>query len=287
MERIYRVEVSGFNTTERILLGSVFGLSLRRSPSYRRAEAGESPHLRLVDGALSGAITQALERQTNEPLPVVLVGDGPPPEGWQHTQRPLHWARLFRAMDRSLGLLTHGPEADQVGARLALPLGVTAEAGTEPLSMQDAITASLAMAGESGQAALGPVASGAARPRTLLFVSEEAAAGSLPLAALRACGQPIEVVDSSARAMARLTRRQYALILVNLSLPGAQSLCRAVGTHPGPAVLPRLVYKVNASPFDRVRAAVMPCEAYVATGPGGEELAAAVLRLAGARGNGA
>jgi hypothetical protein len=64
-------------------------------------------------------------------------------------------------------------------------------------------------------------------------------------------------------------------------------LCRALGTHPGPTELPRLLYKVDPSPFDRVRAAVIPCERFVATGPAGEELAAAVLRLAGARRNGA
>ena len=99
MERIYTVEVIGFNATERILLGSVFGLSLKRSPSYRRAESGETAHLRLVDGAQTQAIAQAHERQREQALPVVVVGAAELPPGWFETPRPLHWARLFRALD--------------------------------------------------------------------------------------------------------------------------------------------------------------------------------------------
>jgi CheY-like chemotaxis protein len=273
MERIYTVDVIGFNATERILLGSVFGLSLKRSPSYRRAEPGETAQVRLVDGAQPQGIEQALARQSEQPLPVVLVGAAELPQGWFETPRPLHWARLFRAMDLSLGLLTHGPIAAQTGARLAPPRGERSWSGEALHSMQEAITASFDRGEGADERSIG---------LPLLLVSDPAgAAGTLPLGALQACGRRVEVVGSTIEAMARLTKKDYAFILIDLALPagGAQALCRAVAAHPGPQVLPRILYKVQASTIDRVRAALIDCEAFVATGTGGEELAATVLRI--------
>ncbi len=281
MERIYTVEVIGFNATERILLGSVFGLSLKRSPSYRRAESGETAHLRLVDGAQTQAIAQAHERQREQALPVVVVGAAELPPGWFETPRPLHWARLFRALDLSLGLLTHGSARSQPGARAAPPRGERSWSGDAMDSMQRAITTTFALGLPPDPAA--PALPNPAVGWPLLLVSPIACQlAQLPLGALHACGRVVEVVDSTAQAMARLTKKRYALILVDLALParGAQGLCRAVAAHPGADVLPRILYRVQASAIDRLRAAVIDCEAFVATGAGGEELAAAVLRIA-------
>ncbi len=307
MERIYTVDVIGFNATERILLGSVFGLSLKRSPSYRRAEPGETAHVRLVDGAQSQCIVQAIERQGEQVLPVVLVGAPELPHGWFETPRPLHWARLFRAMDLSLGLLTHGPAATQAGARLAPPRGEPSWSGEALHSMQEAVTASFDRGEPGGDPSAGassgnppsvhspaagpgavhrssaPLLSlAAAQALPLLLVSDaDSVTTVLPVGALQACGRRVEVVGSTIEAMAKLTKKHYAFILIDLALPagGAQALCRAVAAHPGPRVLPRILYKVQASTIDRMRAALIDCEAFVVAGAGGEELAATVLRI--------
>src|SRR5579864_9852717 len=121
MERFYKTQVIGFNATERIMLGSIFNLSTRRNPSYRPAEAGEAPHLLLVDGAHPSFVDEALSTISRQPAAVLLIADGDLDTGWHSLARPLHWARLFNAMDFSLGFLTHGLAWRQVGARPAPP----------------------------------------------------------------------------------------------------------------------------------------------------------------------
>ncbi len=288
MERIYRVEVMGFNTTERIMLGSVFNLSLRRSPSYRRAEPGEQGHLLLVDGAHAECIAEANARLAATPINVLLVADTEHPEGWPTIARPLHWARLFKAMDSGLGFLTHGVATQQAGARRAPLLG-TEETQTLPTMRTPAQPAA---GGQSpATAATRSAQTIASRARPLLIVSaithsEGQPDPAAPEIVLRPSGHALDCVDTPERAMARLIERDYACILIDLSLPdgAAFTLSRTVGTRLGPGAPARILYAPQPSAVQRWRAHRAGCEAVVATATDGAALAAVVTRLAGAPG---
>ena len=101
MDSAYSVEVIGFNATERIVLGSIFNLSARRTPRYENFPGGvqSQPHIMLVDAADPKFIEQAKMLLATRPTPVVLVGDRDFGTGWPVVGRPLQWARLFRAFD--------------------------------------------------------------------------------------------------------------------------------------------------------------------------------------------
>ena len=121
MERAYTVEVIGFNATERIVLGSIFNLSARRTPRYLQYQGGVTgrPDLILADTHDSQHIEQAKILNGTHDIPVILVGDRDHGTGWPVVARPLQWARQVGADAAGRGKGPSGPV--RVGRRWGRP----------------------------------------------------------------------------------------------------------------------------------------------------------------------
>jgi CheY-like chemotaxis protein len=97
----YTVAVFGFNQTERIVLGSIFGLSARRLPKFlqHNPAQGGVPDLLLVDSSDPAAIQQLKGANASQQLPAILIGDWDHGTGYPVLSRPIQWTRLFKAFD--------------------------------------------------------------------------------------------------------------------------------------------------------------------------------------------
>ena len=97
----FTVAVHGFNQTERIVLGSIFGLSARRTPKFlqHNAAQGGEPDLLLVDASDPQAVALLKEAKQNSGTPSILIGDWDHGTGSPVLARPIQWTRLFKAFD--------------------------------------------------------------------------------------------------------------------------------------------------------------------------------------------
>jgi twitching motility two-component system response regulator PilG len=101
----YSVEVIGFSDNEQTVLGSVFGLSARRTPKFVRHEGmGAMPDIFLVDSDDEHAIRQLGARNSLGDVPVVLIGNTSCGTNWMLLSRPIRWMKLFQAFDASIGV---------------------------------------------------------------------------------------------------------------------------------------------------------------------------------------
>jgi twitching motility two-component system response regulator PilG len=97
----YSVTVFGFNQTEKVVLGSIFGLSARRAPKFEAASAAdrESPDIFLVDADDPAAIEEFQKYNADRSHPAILIGSKDHGLSWPVLARPLQWTRLFKAFD--------------------------------------------------------------------------------------------------------------------------------------------------------------------------------------------
>ncbi len=103
MKSSYSVSVLGFNPTEQLVLGSIFGLSARRNPKFvRHTEGSGEPDIYLVDADDVNAVTNLVSRNADRKIPTILIGATDHGTGWPRLSRPLQWARLFVAFDISV-----------------------------------------------------------------------------------------------------------------------------------------------------------------------------------------
>ena len=107
----YCVDVIGFNATERLLLSSIFGLAVRRDPSFERREdnSTRATDLYLVDGSDAAAMNEFRAVRARHPAPAIVVGDPDPQSGLPTLPRPIQWARLLQSFDDAVQ--SGGPSA--------------------------------------------------------------------------------------------------------------------------------------------------------------------------------
>ena len=101
LKTAFTVAVHGFNQTERIVLGSIFGLSARRSPKFlqHNPSQGGVPDLYLVDASDAASIQMLKSMAPQDRVPTILIGDWDHGTGWPVLARPIQWTRLFKAFD--------------------------------------------------------------------------------------------------------------------------------------------------------------------------------------------
>jgi two-component system cell cycle response regulator len=283
---VYAVSVIGFNATERIMLGSIFNLSMRRNPNYRQVESNEQPDLLLVDGGNQGFVDEAMNVINRQPAAVLLIAENDLDTGWHSLPRPLHWARLFKSMDLALGFLTHGLASRQPGARPAPPryelpaelTGIRAPHGGSSSQAHGAAprARSVPRSMAQGQAQAAAPASG----ERILYASSSAKAGDAVSQAIGLTGAQVDIVQSGERVLEVMEQARYSCLFIDAALPGIDGyqLCRLVKTKP-PRDLPVVLFKANASAFERVRASMAGCDAFFSTPADEEDIRSIALRL--------
>ena len=100
MARRIFIKVIGFSTEERHALNTLFRLSEDAVTTYSPWTPGtpEEPSLVLLDGN-SYEARLAAESPSHAELPLLWIGDDPPPQAWRSCSRPFHWPDVIATMD--------------------------------------------------------------------------------------------------------------------------------------------------------------------------------------------
>lgn len=177
------VKVVGFDDAERHSLNTLFRLSERMSPSYVlwAPECPSQPHVALIDlDSYEGGLEIASPR-FNPNLKLICVGGKPPAHAWRTFTRPVDWSAMLRVLD---GLFAAKSDVD-----IDVETGEGAERTVPP-----GVKLSLLV--------------GLARQDRLYLRARLALAGMTD----------VEDVDTAADAAAKVSKRQYDLVVISLEL---------------------------------------------------------------------
>jgi twitching motility two-component system response regulator PilG len=123
----------------------------------------------------------------------------------------------------------------------------------------------------------------------VLYASAEAWIGDRVSQAIAAAGAQVDVAQDGEHALELIERGRYACAFVDAALPGIDGyqLCRLVKSKRRASDLPVILLKAGASAFERIRASIAGCDAFLATPASDEELRAVAARMLPRRGRSA
>lgn len=240
------VAVVGFNTTEQLVLGSIFGLAAKRVPRFvRHGDSTSPPDLFLVDADDAGAVSELLRRNADRRLPVVLVGATDHGTGWPVLARPLQWAKVIVAFDHALRVPEPAPAPVKPAA--PAPLRRTAKRVEKD---------------------------------TILVVSSDRAFRALAYSRLSLHAVDVEEAPDANAALERLAAGHCPCVIVDADSRGAESLrlCKAIKSRKGGQPTAVIVASSGTAQFDRVRATMAGCDAYLTKPLSDERLDEAIHR---------
>lgn len=228
----YTVAVLGFGQTERAVLKSMIGLSARRGP--RLAAASEfdarTPDIYLVDSDSASAVEHFRRCTSTIERPTILIGSQDLGMKWPRLARPLHWKRLFQALDHALGA---GASAEAVTSRPhANPLAARggAEVRDWTLVVDDSVT-------------------------VREFMKSKLANYSIN----------IDFAASGEEAIGLTARRHYLCVFLDVVMAGMDGyqVCKLIKARKASPRTAVVMLTSKSSPFDRIRGTMAGCDAYL------------------------
>lgn len=253
MNKLFSIDVMGFNATERIVLSSIFNLSARRSPSFTlyRAAAGVRPDIYLVDASSEQFIVQLGVANIDRAVPAVLVGDNDHRTGWPVLERPLQWARLFRAFDETI---------IQPGDEQADALPWDAQTGPHSPPFLNAAGISACSVSTPNARPGGPY-----RGEWVLVVDDSATIRHFMLSTLTALGLNVDVAESGEQAIGLTATKPYVCVFLDLMLPGVDGyqVCRLIKSKRALQRSTVIMLTSKGSPIDRLRGSMAGCDSYL------------------------
>lgn len=222
------VAVIGFNATELLVLGSIFGLAAKRILRFvRHTDPATQPDLFLADADDVSAVAELLRRNADGQLPVVLVGASDHGTGWPVLPRPLQWANVIVAFD-------HAIQATAACAPAPLPLIPRPAKRTEP--------------------------------DTILIVGSDRGFNAQVFDRLSRHPVAIEDVPDVDAALARFAADHYPCVIIDGDSRDAESLrlCKAIKSRKGSQPTAVIIASSGTEQFDRVRATMAGCDAFLA-----------------------
>lgn len=294
MKASYSVCVLGFNATEQLVLGSIFGLSARRNPKFvRHAEGTAEPDIYLVDADDVAAVTALVSRNADRRVPTILIGASDHGTGWPRLSRPLQWARLFVAFDISIRPRTPPPGATP--AEPAVP-AVRAET-TDPIpatpadmadfdpdatlmipgrarllaQMRQATTAPMdadpppQVPDEPSAGATPEAVSTESAPWVMVVDADEAVREALS-SKLRAFRLNVECAASGEEAIGLTGRRHFACVFLDAAMPGVDGyqVCKMIKTRKGARPTVVILLSGRGSPIERIKGRMAGCDGHLA-----------------------
>lgn len=245
LKESYAVEVLGFNATEQLVLGSIFGLSARRQPRFvRHAQTDRPPDLFLVDADDPHAMAELRNRQAPQGVPVVLIGVTDHGTGWTRLGRPLQWARLFEAFDAALLGPVSPPLEETVPAALSLE--------------------------RSNQ-----------RADRVLVADSDAQVRDYIRAKLAPYRVPVDLAASGEEVLSFVAARPYGCAFVASSLPGLDGyqICRILKGRRAARPMAVILMTNRGSTAEKLRGKMVGCDATVAKPLEDTQLLALVARF--------
>jgi twitching motility two-component system response regulator PilG len=229
----YTVAVLGFGQTERAVLKSMIGLSARRGPRLTAASEfdGRTPDIYLVDTDNAGAVDHYRRCTSTIQRPTILIGSQNLGMKWPRLDRPLHWKRLFQALDHAIS------------------------SGASP----EAVTSAPAYANGS------PVPGGAAVRDWTLVVDDSVTVREFMKSRLAQYRINIDFAASGEEAIGLTGRRHYVCVFLDVVMPGMDGyqVCKLIKARKGTPRTAVVMLTSKSSPFDRIRGTMAGCDAYL------------------------
>ncbi len=289
----YSVEVIGFTETEQTVLGSVFGLSARRSPKYvRHATTSSLPDIFLVDSDNEAAVKQLGARNSFGDVPVVLIGETSLGTNWTLLARPIRWMKLFQAFDATIGYVAPpqkpppiippaastaspvvvNPEtAAFIKPNLVMPAGLSASVSANTPDDAPLLenTATRMRAFSVGSPRLRPVS---APTEWVLVVDDNQTVREFMRNKLAAFNFNVDYAENGEQAIGLTGQRHYTCIFLDVIMPGIDGyqVCKLIKANRAAKKSTVVMLTSKGSPFDKIRGAMSGCDAYL-TKPVDEE----------------
>jgi CheY-like chemotaxis protein len=228
-DNTHSVATLGFNTTEQLVLGSIFGLAAKRATRFVRHLDDRPPDVYLVDADDPVAMSDLLARNPDRNIPTILVGSDDHGTEWPVLSRPLQWARVIVAFDEAVSTVTTAPAANR-------------QTDTVP-----------------GTTSVADV-----MDRVLVVGTDRE---FLALAHDRLSQHPIRIeeADNGAAALERLVSRHYVCVIIDADSRGAEALrvCKHIKTRKAIRPTAVLIVSRESESYERVRAMMAGCDGYL------------------------
>lgn len=249
---VYTVAVVGFNQTERIVLGSIFGLSARRNPSFVAftPKPDTAPDLFLIDADDKRCADFLRAVTAKSKAPIILVGESD--HGTRHflLPRPLrHGAALATFAQAMKERFRPVAEQAPVAAKPELPLQ-NPVAAAAPVALQPAPQPHPAMVSTD----------------RVLVVDDSLAVRKFMENKLAPYAFGVDFAESGEQAIGFTGEKTYTCVFLDVILPGVDGyqVCKLIKSKKSagkPTAVVMLTSK--SSPFDKIRGTMAGCDAYL------------------------
>lgn len=256
----YAVAAFGFEEKERNVLRNILRISKQHPLEFRfQSQRDGKPAVVIVNADNADALGRwaQLERSRGssaESMTAIYLARSAPPAGAvYYLNRPFFATRLFSLLERVV-TERYGYVPDSAMASADDMLMLTSDTAFAHSSRGQAVTV-------PNKKAAAPVATG----RSALIVDD-----SLPVriqlkVPLLKVFDHVDVADTGEAALELIETRTYALILLDVTLPGidAYETCMQIRKHPQHADTPVVMLTSNSSPGDKIRGKLAGCETYL------------------------
>jgi two-component system cell cycle response regulator len=247
---VFTVAVVGFSQTERIVLGSIFGLSARRNPSFIAftPKPDTSPDLFLIDADDRRCPDFLRAVTAKSKAPIILVGDSD--HGTRHfvLPRPLrHGAALAvfsQAMkERYRPVPDESPAAPKPAAQVTAPVAAVPAPQQAPVQHPAAVSTD-----------------------RVLVVDDSLAVRKFMETRLAPYAFGVDFAESGEQAIGFTGEKTYTCVFLDVILPGVDGyqVCKLIKSKKSagkPTAVVMLTSK--SSPFDKIRGTMAGCDAYL------------------------
>ncbi len=248
---VYTVAVVGFNQTERIVLGSIFGLSARRNPSFVAftPKPDASPDLFLIDADDRRCPDFLRAVTAKSRAPIILVG------GSDHGTRHFVLPRPLRH-GAALTVFAQAIREQQRPAVDESPIQPKPAAQPPVLAAAAAVTLRQA-----------PVQHPAAvSTDRVLVVDDSLAVRKFMETKLAPYAFSVDFAESGEQAIGFTGERTYTCVFLDVILPGVDGyqVCKLIkGKKSAGKPTAVVMLTSKSSPFDKIRGTMAGCDAYL------------------------
>ncbi len=243
---VHTVAVVGFNQTERIVLGSIFGLSARRNPSFIAftPKPDAAPDLFLIDADDRRCPDFLRAVTAKSRAPIILVGDSD--HGTRHfvLPRPLrHGAAL--AMFAQAMRERYRPAPDESAPLVQIPRPVAAISSSQQAPVRHSAPAST---------------------DRVLVVDDSLAVRKFMEAKLAPYAFGVDFAESGEQAIGFTGEKTYTCVFLDVILPGVDGyqVCKLIKSKKSAGKATAVVMLTSkSSPFDKIRGTMAGCDAYL------------------------
>jgi len=254
----YRVDVIGFNQTERLLLQSIFALAARRDPSFvqRQPESAVLVDLYLVDADDDAAMKEFRAVHSRFRAPAVLVGSSDRATGLPLIGRPIQWARLLQSFDDTL-LSGEQPALTNSRAPVSGAVDPAKTGGLRRTNPNAAATA---------QRPSKPIAAAKRVTDSVLVVDDNATVRNFMQAKLAPFGFSTDFAETGEEAVGLTGTKEYTCVFLDVVLPGIDGyqVCKLIKSNKHAVRRTAVVMLTSrSSPFDKLRGSLAGCDEYL------------------------